>query len=643
MLFIFTSFVVSSLLQSVQADTCFVAGPYVLHVDQSSAQIVWVTPAGTKAGQVVLESAAGDHIQNLTAELSTPLFLDNNLGNPGERDELRHLVRIEDLKPYSRYYYSVDCGDDGSVREGTFRTAPVRGETENFEFVIVADGHADRRNYSRVAVPVGERQPDFVIHAGDLTGGWGADWDRWLPYFEKARPYHEASVLIPVNGGHDLRPNRNFRAFFAFNDPEGDPEYEDEAPTWFSMSYGNADFFFLDYDHSLPEQLQWLEQVLAESEATWKIISMHRFRGNVGSRGHIFTSYYYDLALLAHEYNVDLLVYGHDHIYERKLPITMNGSKPVHFICLNSNGHFRAIRPSPVIAGGIGQQEYMYAHFSIYDNQLRMKALNHEGSVIDSLNLIKDALGMYQPEIMDQAIELKLARKLWHIYTGQSYVEIDRYERRDIRGEIPTLLMAGKPAVLKLNTGYSGTHERDVSRFPIGSEFIIYEQNEPGSWQTKKQVIEITGDTVEVELIAPDNLTVNNGNLDPVLELMVNLRINGREFDPVRIRPDIDNVKTVGEVQLMHPTDLSTVSIQPHFNWEPVPIDVEYQTQLTKSNFRSEENIIFDSTLTDSEFILPNNLDPGESYRWSKTFLIHSTRQQTSATVFMNSLMTPSR
>ena len=597
-----------------KAEECFIVAPYVVHANHNSAKVVWVTPAGMEAGSVTIQKTDGSDQQTFDAELSTPQFHDIRID--GDLDHLRHLALLENLKPHTRYNYQVQCGDNETTSSGTFKTAPTPGDRVPFEFVAVADGHAMSR-YRRISEPVGELLPSFVVHVGDLRGGRGHDWDRWETYFDVARPYLESSVFVPVVGGHDVRPARNFRALFAFNDPLGNPSREDNTATYYTKTYGNLMVVVLDHVYQREEQLEWLEKALSESETEWIIVFNHSSYASVGGNGSalaVFGGITDNYTRMFEKHGVDVVITAHDHIYERRLPFGSDGVKPVHHITINSNGNHRRVRPSPIVEGGIGRRVHTYSHFTINGNHLEMNSIDFDGNVIDRLELIKDIDGMYQEEVMNKAVDLDLARILSHIYTGQSVVEDLRYERRDIEAAFKSSVpKGGENAILKLNTGYSGDDDRDVHRFPIGSELIVYAQDDPDGWQTEKQVIEVTGNTAEVSVTAPEGLIYDENGLNIPLELHLNIRVNGREFEPVTVRPTLLETGEVGKVQLIQPANNETVMDEPVLKWNEALHASDYQLQIGNPDL---SEIFIDTVLSDTRYEFTETLPEGKSYAW---------------------------
>ena len=591
---------------------CYVAAPYVLHVDHNSAQIFWLTPAGTSAGEAVVETDGGLQRQQITAEVTTPLFQDVDVEG-GVHDHLRHHVRVGNLLPHTKYRYEVRCGDGQTTSSGSFTTAPVPGDRVAFEFVAMADGHASG-GYTRVSEPVGDLAPAFIIHAGDFTGGRGHDWDNWVRYFRVARPYMETSSVIPVVGGHDVRPNRNFRSLFGFNDPNGTPSDEDRKGTWYTHRYGNLKVIVFDYTTDMDVQLGWADQVLSQTDAEWIVASLHEPFTNAGGRGNMLGGSSRQLADLLEKHSVDLVITGHDHIYERKIPLGSEGVKPVHYITVNSNGNHRRVRPSPIVAGGIGQNAYMYAHFRVDGNRLEMEAIDHEGNIMDRLELVKDGSGMYQQEVMDQAIDLDLARQLAHIYTGQSMSEDLRYERRDLSARFETLDPdEWDDVILEIHTGITGSSSNDVSRFPIGSRLVVYEMDDAAGWRMPYQDVEVTGDWTPVRVKAPEGFSYGEDGMSHDLEMKINIRVDGRKFDPVTVRPVVLGTGPIGKVELLQPADNETVPEQPEFLWEEEPGAAWFQVQVGNEGL---EEIVLDTMVQGYGFTYPGKLQKGGIYSW---------------------------
>ncbi len=595
------------------ADACFVVAPYVTNVDENSAHLAWVSPVGIGAGEVQLQDLDSGREQTVTAEQIPSEFLD---GQKEVKDVVHNVATLDGLNPFTEYEYRVKCGNGSSTLQGTFMTMPEPDQVTEFEFSVLADSYADRGstykhsdNVHFMSEAVGAEQNAFVVHAGGLISGKDSDWERWISFFTMARPYLKSSSFWPVMSFNTQQTPRNFHALFH---PVSD-EKPEKALT--SFIYGNLQFFILDLNRDMESLLDEVGQELANSQAEWKIVTYHYPGPNVGGSGNLFASREEkELAAVFEEYGVDLVIYGGDQIYERKRPIGAEGRNPVHYVSLNSGADFHAVRPSPIVKGGIGRQEHVYARFRVDDNLLEMEAVTSGGSVVDRLELEKGTGGMVQPEILEQAIDLDLAVELAHVYTGQCLSEDLRYERRDLMGEVdllePPVTWGNTEVILKLPVEVTGNLENGdgkANRFPVGSELIVLKRNEPGGWHTEVQELEITGDPVEIIMTAPSDFMPGGPN--PKVELSVNLLIEERVFEPVVLRPYFE---PMGQVELVYPLYQRT-STRPEFVWEATPGALAYCFQISKTNFRT---LTEDTIVTDVSFEIPEKLKEDENYRW---------------------------
>ncbi len=498
----------------------FVIGPLVTRVNADSAVLIWVGPPDDKPGRVVVERSTGGDARTVTAETRTPPFEDRH-AEKGVIGEVRHMARIDGLAPFTAYRYRVVTADGVSAREGAFTTAPLESSPLPFSFCVIVDTHG---GHDSIATAVAAAQPHFVVHAGDFIGGRGHEWGNWLSYFASARPYLEVGTIWPVAGGHDIRPDTNIRAFFGLDDPAG----AGPGPTRnnYTFTYGNLRYIVIDeYASDRPAQLVWLEQVLAANTATWTFVSMHSPTFAAGSRGSV--NAHEDLVPAFERYGVDVVIAGHNHIYERLLPIGPRGGNPVHYFCINSRGNFRVVRPSPIVNGGIGRQVLVYAVCTVEGNRLSLAVRQPDGTEIDRLDLIKTD-GRYQPDVMERAIETELARRIAHVYTADGR-PAGMYERSDIALALTGLPRPGETLAARL----------DTRAFPPGCRLRVTSDPEDNAWRVAEKSVVVDGPGVELLLTAPAHLVFAEGTPTPPVRLGLNIEIEGRLFDPVIVSPTL--------------------------------------------------------------------------------------------------------
>src|SRR5215204_3596142 len=202
-------------------------------------------------------------------------------------------------------------------------TLPRKQST--LKFAVIGDtGTGDSNQYRVAKVLAAARQTfpfEFVVMVGDNM--YGADNPRdyekkfEIPY----KPILDAGVKFYAALGNHDSPNQkqyklfnmNGQRFYTFKPKDG------------------VRFFALDSNYMDPEQLQWAEKELKASGSDWKIAFFHHPLYSSGERHGSDTAMKDQLEPLFQRYSVDVVLTGHDHVYERiKLP---KDSTPVTDSC----------------------------------------------------------------------------------------------------------------------------------------------------------------------------------------------------------------------------------------------------------------------------------------------------------------------
>lgn len=208
-----------------------------------------------------------------------------------------------------------------------FKTDPGRDEG-TFSFFVTGDVGAELPDglqsvtgrMIRNIVPMA----DFGILTGDIIypDGESSAYDPQLMSLWKDFMCH--TPLYPCLGNHDwhVDPDQNFAREWALPNNEH----------YYSFDYGNTHFIALDtadgflYDEV--NQVAWLEQDLAavQHRTTWIVVYFHHpvltctYKGDIPEISSV-------LYPLFDQYNVDLVLNGHAHTYERLFPV--HGGVPV--------------------------------------------------------------------------------------------------------------------------------------------------------------------------------------------------------------------------------------------------------------------------------------------------------------------------
>lgn len=121
----------------------------------------------------------------------------------------------------------------------------------------------------------------------------------------------DKTALLAVLGNHDIRDDNGPAQASALGMPN----------EWYSHTIANTTIIALDSNQAdEPEQRRWLEAELATVSTPWIIVMMHHSAYSAGWHGNDATVIE-NFVPLFKRYEVDLVLSGHDHDYQRTNPI----------------------------------------------------------------------------------------------------------------------------------------------------------------------------------------------------------------------------------------------------------------------------------------------------------------------------------
>lgn len=243
------------------------------------------------------------------------------------------------LSPDTLYHYKATTRVGTSAiwsETGTFRTAvPPTGTALRFAFL--AETH-DRDEVGLFQEEILAHQPDLIVNGSDHVD-YGSRLSEWDEYYTIGQPFLRHIPDFGAVGNH-LYLSTGWFGFGLFGNIDLYKELA-AAPgneEWYSIRYGNTEFFFLNsnwyYDpwRLSTQQIDWLKQALAKAndgvdDPVWKVAihhmpmwssgPMHReFLDRIWTR-HFFLSHYQreglDLALTSHDAHTEHSIDGSLH------------------------------------------------------------------------------------------------------------------------------------------------------------------------------------------------------------------------------------------------------------------------------------------------------------------------------------------
>ncbi|GMG86926.1 purple acid phosphatase family protein [Biformimicrobium ophioploci] len=286
---------------------------------QTTQSLQWRSSEQANWGKVRLERLDDDGrvLETRTLNAERSLLVDDDLVN--DTRVARYSQALSALKPGTKYRYSIGRSDgSGWARPGEFSTAPA--QPESFSFVYMGDAQNGLDQWGKLAVTAVREEPEarFYIMAGDLVdrGNERDDWDNLFGYGAQMFGHRP---LVPVIGNHEVHGGNPDLYLKLFDLPKNGPA--GIAPERaYHFTYGNALFVILDSNLEPASQAEWLDQVLAQSDAKWKFAVYHHpaysakpERSHKGVRKHWVPIF--------DRHKVDVVMQGHDHSYLRTFPL----------------------------------------------------------------------------------------------------------------------------------------------------------------------------------------------------------------------------------------------------------------------------------------------------------------------------------
>lgn len=358
LLFIGTS---SLMAQDNTTEKVFIASPYLQIGRQPSAQsleLVWHV-ADADAQWVVEERTTGTNVwQRIEATAFTRVAV------AGVDPHRIYHVKFDKLTPGSTFYYRV-MKNKAMVFEAEGK-AP-KSEKQPYRFVAIGDIGALTPDQKLLAVQAYKAKPDMMVIAGDIVYNAGLVSEYRTKFWniynsdketEQSAPIMRSVPFVAAPGNHDILTRDLDRqpqalAYYMFWDqplngpiaPEGSAlvpvlkgsdankkAFKDAAGdayprmSNFSFNYGNAHWLYLDsnpyIDWTDKTLTDWIKADLESAKgATWRFVVFHH-PGFNSSRAHFEEQQMRLLSPVFEGGNVDVVITGHVHNYQRTYPLT---------------------------------------------------------------------------------------------------------------------------------------------------------------------------------------------------------------------------------------------------------------------------------------------------------------------------------
>lgn len=362
--------------EEVLADySYFVTPPYLQQTDLTSLSILWQTDLITE-----YELIWGEE----------PTSMNNSVIS--DSASIIHEAKLFNLKPGKTYYYQIEQGKSRSE----IHPFKLPADTTHFDFAIWGDSQSGWDTFDQVVRAMQAHPIEFSVGVGDLADqAW-----RPLQYTQLLKTLYPISAHTPVfmvPGNHDY--DGFYDTMVADNYHQYARNGQENQRTYYSWRSGNTAFIALDPHVTFPvgieessEQYKWLIDELNKPfwrEAAWHFIVLHHppyAQGWPGYHGEI--SVREVLEPLIEEYEIDFVVTGHSHAYERL--IKQYGDQTTYYIVTGgAGGNLSEALLSDYPRMDKVIFDHHYTHWQVRGDTIFFNALDNDRKSLDQLMITK--------------------------------------------------------------------------------------------------------------------------------------------------------------------------------------------------------------------------------------------------------------
>ena len=350
----------------------------------SGVAVSWRTNSSVASGYVELKEQGAENASIVTA---TSESIDSIKYVLVKNDPVikRFSAELIALQPDTSYCYRACATTDHCSSWRQFTTAPA-DPRESFEFAYLGDSQLGGLAWSNKFHRLIKKNPHirFALIAGDLVdnGNNRAQIDQLL-----SQENFASIGFLPVLGNHDVagKGGELYTEIYALpTNGSTVPEHD------YWIKYGSTLIMVLDSTNPADyvQQAAWVEKVVSENPARWKIISFHYpIWSSLPSRNNVELRK--ALMPVLEKTGVHLVLNGHDHAYLRTYPLIdgkVAAQGPVYMIAVSGPKHYIDQVNSEIIARKFVMIS-TYQKVEVSYDRIRVSAYSWNDVLMDSFEI----------------------------------------------------------------------------------------------------------------------------------------------------------------------------------------------------------------------------------------------------------------
>lgn len=315
-----------------------------------------------------------------------------------------HHVTFTDLEPDTLYAYRVR-GDNTWSEWFQFRTAKAGFDPHTAIYFGDAQ-NAIKAHFSRVIREAYSTAPraQVMVHAGDLVNSSGNanHDDEWGEWFDAGSFINSMVVNVAAPGNHEYlaQPSGPRKLVpqwpVHFSMPANGPDVLQS--TVYYMDYQGVRYISLDSQQALQDaammqlQAQWLRGVLSNNPNNWTVVTYHHpmFSVSLGRDNPRMREHWQPIF---DEFNVDLVLQGHDHTYGRGENVAtgvsgqIGGAGPMYVVSVSGPKMYMIGESAPEIMDRLAEDTQLFQIINFTADRIVYEARTATGELYDAFDI----------------------------------------------------------------------------------------------------------------------------------------------------------------------------------------------------------------------------------------------------------------